>query len=288
VRLSGLAPGWTEVEVRRGTERLAAAPVEDGRFAVDLTLPGVPPGPTRLLVRAAGGEGPAARALVEIEVAPPRSRPALAVAPGDLLPGLVATATDAEGRALEGRVVALAAEGPRTLRQDLERIGVLPGRPWGLEGLVQVASDGVHEVVVTGTGPIRLAIDRETVLETAAGTAAPVAVALAAGWHALRLEGQEADVGLRLGGAVPPADALAHLAEGRATRRSPSPPPPRSSTATAPAPRSRSGPTASPSPGSGPSARCPRSSCSSRAAAPRDPRRGSWRPAPPSARGGGR
>ena len=164
------------------------------------------PGVVTLTARARFAQGPAALSaplLVEIRAAaatpakpvkpvrPPKPargkdpKPAPAAASGA---GLKLTATDEKGKAHEGVLAALTDE---ALTRALGELKLPQPRSLVLEGEIQVATDGLYELVLGTSGAVTATWAGARALDMPAASAPRLAFAagyLKAGWNALRIE----------------------------------------------------------------------------------------------------
>ena len=221
--LSGKATGVDTVELLRGAQVLASAPVENGRWTLSINSPRLGLGPVVLSVR--GRKGDADQILiaaVPVEVQPPSGNlvPQV-VSDADLLPGLHAVLEDEAGETIEGLVGTLGGGPGRTLAHDLKALEVANPVKARFEGYLRAEASGLWEVELRAQGKARVLVDGKEIVAfedaQAAGTRTML-VGLEQGWHALLLESegpQAGKVALHLGGAGPSGPAaggrLAHL-----------------------------------------------------------------------------
>ena len=229
--LTGRATGVDTVEMLRGAQVLATAPVKTGRWSLSIRAARLGLGPVVLSVRGAGANG--ARILVAsvpVEVRPPSGNlvPRV-VTEADLLPGLRAVVEDGAGETTEGLVGTLGGGSGRTLAHDLAALGVAKPVKARFEGYLRAETSGLYELELRAQGKARLVVDEKELMGFEEGPVAgtrTVLVGLEQGWHALLVEAegpQAGQVALHLGGAGPSGPAadgrVAHLPHERVPAR---------------------------------------------------------------------
>lgn len=209
--LTGKVAGAKEVDLLAGGEVLATVPAKSGAFKAEVPAARLGIGSVPVVARARFAEGPAAvsPALV-LAIAPPEAgkptkaaKPAKAVKPAkpgkdakDAKPppapagskaGLKLTVTDGQGKAHEGSLGELTTD---ALRKALEALKVTEAKEIVLEGEVQVASDGLYQLVLQASGGVEVLWGGRDALSVKDATADRLVFACAtlkAGWSALRI-----------------------------------------------------------------------------------------------------
>jgi hypothetical protein len=218
LHLEGTGRGLTEVELRQGARVLASAPVQRGKWEIDVSTGRLGLGALALQVRGVAAEGPAVRsAPIPVEVSPPAPMPATVEADPLALPGLRVVVTDEDGTETEGAGITLAAGGRRTLRQDLEALGVEKIARVRIDGAFQVKEAGPRVLTIHAASAVRIELNGREVVNATEPPASGVVVvplALEPGWHAIVLEAggaQAAQTGLELTGVPLQNDDLSHV-----------------------------------------------------------------------------
>lgn len=219
VRLRGTAEGVETVELLRGSQVLAMADVESDAWRLETPSPRLGIGRVVLYVRGTAGDGSRVRSAplaVDVTGSSDRLVPRV-VEDEQLLPGLLATLTDADGKEHEGIVITVGGGRGRTLGHDLAALGVPKPTKVRLEGLLRAPASGLWEIELHTRGPVRCLVGgREIVTLDGAPASgrAIVLLGLEEGWHALVLEAEGPDVGrlaLRLRGPRAASPASDHL-----------------------------------------------------------------------------
>lgn len=206
--LGGKAADALEVEIRCGARVLATVPVKGGSFkaSVPAALLGLASPP--LVARARWAAGPRAlSAPLALEVEPrgearlPALKPTKPVKPpkagkdGKVPPppappvgraGLTLVAVDAKNKRHEGTVTDL---GDEALKKALDGLGAGDVKRIELEGEIEVAEDGLYQLVFTASGPLsgRLGTVAFEAHEASPTRAAFALAPLTQGWNPLRL-----------------------------------------------------------------------------------------------------
>ena len=231
--LKGKATSVDTVDLLRGAQVLATAPVKTGRFELSIPSARLGLGSVVLSVRGKGKDGAEILAAVlPVEIQPPTGNlvPQV-VADADLLPGLRAVLEDETGDEVEGLVGTLGGGPGRTLGLDLKALGVTKPVKARFEGFLHAAASGLWEIELRAQSKARVFVDDKELVafdEAPASGRRIVLVGLEQGWHALVVESegpQAGKVALHLGGAGPSGPAadrrLAHLPHERAPAGAP-------------------------------------------------------------------
>jgi hypothetical protein len=153
IRVSGTAIGGREAAIWQGNRKLASAPVNEGRWQLQIASQMLGVGPVSLGVRVTFDDNTVVRSVpLKIDIAPPEF---IRKAPGthQLDPGKIET-TGTEGSHNEANLVKLA--GKLRNLTDVQHIT--------MAGEFTVAHTGFFEFVVSGAGKITLAVDDHPLL----------------------------------------------------------------------------------------------------------------------------
>jgi hypothetical protein len=191
LRLEGRAEGAHDVDLMRGAEVLATAPVARDRWKVAIETLRLGLGETTLQARGrAGGDREVWSRPVVVEIRPPDElEAARSLTAHDAVPGLHVVWTDEHGATHEGFAGTLAPRGrERSFAEDLDALGARDARRVVVEGSVRVPA-GLAEVRVDGPESLEMSVDGRTV-SFAADSSRTALLPLAEGWHDLRIRAE--------------------------------------------------------------------------------------------------
>jgi hypothetical protein len=199
---TGKAAGAKEVDLLHGARVLATVPVKNGAWRAQVDAAALGIGTTPVVARARFDDGPAARsAPLEVDVAPPpEAKPGKAAKPPKRpkpgkeappavggTPGLALTVVDAQGRERDGELTELTDE---ALTKALAALGVTKVRRIEIAGEIEVAEDGLYQLVVGTAGRVDVESGGRTALPETDTTGANLLFPLVswkAGWNPIRL-----------------------------------------------------------------------------------------------------